>query len=425
MLSSIKSNAKGPVFLDSEEIRQDFPIFEHNVIEGKPLVYLDSSASSLKPRQVIQGLVNYYERDYANIHRGIYPLSIRSTELFEKSRENFGRFIGLEKDFEQIIFTKGATEALNLLAHSLGLKLITKGDKIVISDMEHHANLIPWQQLAKRKGAELVFMPFSRLKSMSEVDESFLSKYIDKKTKIVSFTGMSNALGSLPPIKIIHKFAKKMGAVTVLDAAQYACHQNIDVEDLAVDFIAFAGHKMLGPTGIGALYGKKEILQELEPYQTGGDMIWRVTKEESSWNEVPARFEAGTPPIAQAVGLSHAIAYLENVGMEKIFQHERSLLEYALEKLRAIPDIVIYGDDNLEYRGGVISFNVKGVHPHDLGTILANDNIALRVGHHCCQVLMTELNVAATCRISFYLYNSREDVDRCIQSIEKAKDILS
>ncbi len=423
MLKSTISNSDQG-FLDYVSLRKDFPIFANGDVQGKPLVYLDSGASSLKPKSVIDALTYFYQHDYANIHRGIYPLSIRATEQYELARSKIGAFIGLNGDLGQLIFTKGATEALNLVAHSYGELAIQPGDEIVITNLEHHANLVPWQQLAIRKKAKLVFMPVAQLPTIADLDEEFLSRYITKKSRIVAFTGMSNALGTLLPIHAIGSFAKAMGAAVVLDAAQYASHEKLDVTTLPVDFVAMAGHKMLGPTGIGILYGRKELLEAMPPYQFGGDMIWRVTKEESTWNELPAKFEAGTPPIAQAIGLGAAVDYLQQLGMDRIRAHEKALLDYALSRLDKIPGMRIYGEPGSDTRGGVISFQISGIHPHDIGSVLANDNVAMRVGHHCCQVLMAELNIAATCRVSFYLYNGPDDIDELEKSLQKAIALL-
>lgn len=425
MSTLIAERDKETCDLDVQKIREDFPIFANNVMDGKKLIYLDSGASSLKPVQVIDKMSDFYKTGYANIHRGVYPLSVKATKMYENARGKVAYFFGVRDDSAQFIFTKGATEALNLVAESLGEISVIEGDEIVITDIEHHANMVPWQQLATRKKATLVYLPISRLESVDDIDDAFLGKYINKKTRIVAITGMSNALGTILPVEKIGNFARKYNAAVVLDAAQLACHAPLDLAGLPVDFAAIAGHKMLGPTGIGVLYGKREFLEKMPPYQTGGDMIWRVTKEKTTWGEIPAKFEAGTPPIAEAIGLGEAIDYLIRTGMDKINEHEKSLTGYALEELKKIPGITIYGDRELSNRGGAVSFNVKGVHPHDVGTILARDNIAMRVGHHCCQVLMKEMNVAATCRISFYLYNTKEDIDIFLDSLQKVREIFN
>jgi cysteine desulfurase/selenocysteine lyase len=344
--------------------------------------------------------------------------------MYENARMRIARFFGIIDDSAQVIFTKGATEALNLVAYSLGEICLESGDEIVITDIEHHANLVPWQELARRKHASLSFMPISALESVDEIDEKWLAQYITPKSKIVAFTGMSNVLGTIMPVERIGSFAQKMGARVVLDAAQLASHAALNLEKLPIDFAVAAGHKMLGPTGIGILFGRRKLLEMMPPYQTGGDMIWRVTKEKSTWGEIPAKFEAGTPPIAEAIGLGAAIDYLTRLGMDKIHEHELNLVKYTLERLKQIEGVTIYGDKNPANRGGVISFNIQGVHPHDVGTIVARDNIAMRVGHHCCQVLMKELNVAATCRVSFYLYNNFDDIDRFIETLDKVKEIF-
>ena len=418
------STIKNETTLDVDYIRSQFPIFSQNQNGHRPLVFFDSAASAQKPDVVIQRMADFYKYEYANIHRGLYQLSVEATEKYEMARAYIADFFGVGSDPSQIIFTKGATESLNLLAHSLGESFIEPGDEIVITEYEHHANLVPWQQLAIRKNARLVFLPLTQLPSVAEITEEWLSQYITPKTKIVSFTGMSNALGSLLPVSLLGEVAHSVGALAVLDAAQWAAHTEIDLSSLPVDFAAMAGHKLVGPNGIGLLYARRELLEEMQPYQMGGDMIREVYKDFTTWNDIPQKFEAGTPPIAQAVGMEQALRFLSSIGMHNIAHHERQLTTYAMEQLRQLPGLHIYGEKDLAFRGGVISFNVENVHPFDLGSLLAEDNIAMRVGHHCCQVLMRELKTEATNRISFYLYNKQEEIDLFIQSMHKVLKML-
>ncbi len=408
-----------------DNIREQFPFLQKKIPGNKPLVFFDSAASSQKPNTVIEAISNFYAHHYANIHRGLYSLSIEATEKYEQARQKIASFWGVANDPSQIIFTKGATEALNLLAHSLGNDLIYPNDEIVITDLEHHANLVPWQQMAIQKKAKLIYLPISQLSSVADINETWLAQYFSSKTKILAFTGMSNALGTLLPWELMGRFAQKNGSIVVLDAAQLAAHTTLHFDKLPIDFAVAAGHKMLGPTGIGILYGKRKRLEQLSVYQMGGDMIQTVEKYSTTWNTIPQKFEAGTPPIAQAIGLKKALSFLENIGMDQIHAYENTLTQYALQQMKEIPGMHIYGESNIKHRGGVISFNIQGIHPFDIGTLLAEENIAMRVGHHCCQVLMKELNTPATCRISFYLYNTKEEIDLFIQSLRKTLKMLN
>jgi|TARA_Y100000310_G_C20683105_1_gene817243 cysteine desulfurase/selenocysteine lyase len=404
---------KSEMQLDIEKIREDFPILNVKV-NGKPLIYLDNAATSQKPKQVIDAIKNYYETSNANIHRSIHKLGEKATEAYENAHKTVSKFVNA--DFEEIIFTKNVTEALNLLAYSLE-KEINEGDEIVISEMEHHSNFVPWQQLAKRNNAIL---------KVIEIDENGLLKKesilesIASKTKIVSLAHVSNVLGTVNDIKQIAKIIKqKSSAYFIVDAAQSAPHMKIDVKDLDVDFLAFTGHKMLGPTGIGCLYGKKELFEKLDPFLFGGEMIKEVTIEHSKWNDLPWKFEAGTANIAQGIGLAAAIDYLNEVGMENIMRHDKELIEYALEKLKEIKEVEIYGPD-LKNRLSLISFNIKGIHAHDTAEILNGEGIAIRAGHHCAMPLAKKLGIIASARASFYLYNTKQEIDQLVLAIQKA-----
>jgi cysteine desulfurase/selenocysteine lyase len=394
-----------------EKIKEDFPILKRK-INGNPLVYLDSAATSQKPRQVIEAMNSFYSTYNANIHRGLHRLSEEATLAYEEAHRKAGKFINAR--FEEIVFTKNTTESINLLAYSL-TRTLKKGDEIVLSQMEHHSNLVPWQQLAKERGLVLKFL---------EIDENGRLKDgfspIGRKTRIVSVTHMSNVLGTINPVKDIAATARDNGALMIVDAAQSVPHFPVDVRKLGCDFLVFSGHKMLGPTGIGVLYGRKDILEEMEPFLYGGDMIKEVTFEKTSFNDLPWKFEAGTSPIAEGIGLAAAIDYLERLGMERIFRHEKALTEYAFERL----DATLYGPPP-EGRGGVISFNAGKIHPHDLATLLDQDGIAIRGGHHCAQPLMGLLGVTGTARASFYLYNTGEDVERLAEAISKARKVFS
>ena len=392
--------------IDTLVQKKDFPIFSDD-----SLVYLDSASTSQKPDIVINGLKNVYENSNANVHRALYKLGSESTKLFESAREKISSFINASCS-KEIVFTGGTTESINLLAYTFGTKL-EKNDEILISHMEHHANLVPWQLLAKMSGAKLKYLPITE---SGELDFSQSEKYFTKKTKIISITHMSNVLGTVNPIKKISKIAKSIGAVFVVDGAQSVSHMPVDVQSLGCDFLAFSGHKMLGPTGIGVLWGRLDLLESLPPFMAGGEMIETVTLEKSTWNKVPYKFEAGTPNYVQAIGLGIAVEYLNKIGMKKVQEHEKKLTDYAIEKLEIISGLYIHG--NPSSRGGVISFNMNKIHPQDLAQFLNEDNICIRVGHHCAQPLLKTLGETSTARISFYVYNDSSDVDKLVESIQ-------
>lgn len=405
--------------LNIEDIRKDFPILAE-VINDRQLVYLDSSATSQKPKIVIDKTVEYYTHMNANVHRGVHTLGTRATDGYEGARENVRNFINA-KYFEEIIFTRGTTSALNLVAHSFGDLVVERGDEILITEMEHHANLVPWQQLAKRKGAVLKYIPLNEDGTISiESVEASLSD----KTKIVSMTHVSNVLGTINDIKAITEKVHAHGAYMVVDGAQSIPHMKVDVQDLGCDFFAFSGHKMCGPTGIGALYGKKALLDKMEPIEFGGDMIDFVGLQDSTWTELPTKFEAGTPLIAEAVGLAEAIKYLESIGMDNILEYEHELTAYAYEQMSAIEGLEIYGP-TADKRAGLITFNLEGVHPHDLATALDSHGIAVRAGHHCAQPLMKWLGQSSTARASFYIYNTKEEIDQLVKSLKETKEFFS
>lgn len=404
----------------NEDIRKHFPILNQEV-NGHPLVYLDSAATSQKPKQVIDAISNYYLFDNSNVHRGVHTLGNRATEGYEGAREKVRNFINANST-EEIIFTRGTTTALNLVAQSYGRANVGEGDEIVLTHMEHHSNIIPWQQLAKEKGAVLKYVDL-------EVDGTLslekVREVVTDRTKIVSIMHVSNVLGTINPIKEITEIAHAHGAVMVVDGAQAAPHLKVDVQDLNCDFYAFSGHKMAAPTGIGVLYGKKKLLNAMEPVEFGGEMIDFVGLYDSTWKELPWKFEGGTPIIAGAIGLGAAIDYLEEIGLDKIEQHEHELAAYALERFKEIEGLTIYGPLNAEQRAGVITFNLEDVHPHDLATVLDMNGIAVRAGHHCAQPLMKWLKVSSTARASFYVYNTKEDVDRLVDGLQIAKEYFS
>lgn len=405
--------------LDLKSICKDFPILKRE-IEGKRLVYLDSAATSQKPKQVVDALVDYYTNYNANIHRGVHTLSEEATAAYEEVREKIVAFIGAA-DSQEIIFTRNATEAINLVATSWGKQNIKAGDEIVLSPMEHHSNLVPWQMLAAACGAKLVFL---ELTADGQVDLSSCHKLIGAKTKLVAITQMSNVLGTIVPIAQIAKLAHAQGALLLVDGAQSVPHLPTSVKDLDCDFLVFSMHKMLGPTGVGVLWSRTEILQAMPPYMGGGDMISTVWRDRALYNQLPWKFEAGTPNIADVIASGVAIDYLAKIGMENVRAHEIEITEYALKRLREVPEITIYGPSKAEDRGGVVSFNLKGIHPHDLGQVLNEDGVAIRVGHHCCQPLMRDLDVMGTARASFYIYNTKEEVDTLFDALLKARKVL-
>jgi cysteine desulfurase / selenocysteine lyase len=392
--------------LDPATLKADFPIFKRRV-RGKPLVYLDNAATSQRPRAVIDALVDFYENHNANVHRGVHTLSEEATNMVEAVRAKLAAFIGARKP-ETVIFTRNATESINLVAYSWGRKFLNAGDEIVITEMEHHSNMVPWQILAKEKGLTLKYVPV-------ELDGTFdlekVKKTLGPKTKLFAFTALSNALGTVNPVEELVKAGRACGAAVLIDACQWAPHRRMDVSAWGADFVAFSAHKMLGPTGIGALWGREELLEAMDPFLGGGDMISRVTLEGATWNALPYKFEAGTPNFADAVAFGPALDYLERVGLDAIREHEEALAAKAVALLEAEPIVRVLGPRDPAKRSGVISFNVAGLHPHDVGTVFDLEGVAVRVGHHCCQPLMHKLQCGGTARASFYLYNDESDVE--------------
>jgi cysteine desulfurase/selenocysteine lyase len=405
---------------DTKKVREDFPILSRKV-NGQTLVYLDNAATSQKPIQVIDAISQYYKEYNANIHRGLHTLSEEATIAYEDVREKIAKFIGA-RETNSVIFTRNTTEAINLVAHSWGRHNILPGDQIVLSAMEHHSNLVPWQMLAKDRQANLAFI---ELTADGQLDMESAKKVIGSpRTKLVCINHMSNALGTINPVAEIAKLARSQGATVLIDAAQSVPHLPTSVQEIDCDFLAFSFHKMLGPTGVGVLWGKPELLEAMPPFLGGGDMISAVWRDRATYNELPWKFEAGTPNIADVIASGVAIDYLQNLGMENVRAHEIELTEYALKKFTTLNDVVIYGPPNAKDRGGVISFNFAQVHPHDLGQILNESGIAIRAGHHCCQPLMRDLNVSGTARASFYIYNTKEEVDLLMAALEEANKVM-
>lgn len=403
--------------IDIQKIRADFPILAQEINE-KPLAYLDNAATSQKPKQVIEALTHYYEFDNANVHRGVHTLAARATDAYESARGKVAKFIHA-REVAEIIFTRGTTSAINLVVDSYAEANIEAGDEIVISYLEHHSNLIPWQQLAKRKGAVLKYI---ELEEDGTISVEQAQKTISEKTKIVALAHVSNVLGTITPIKEIAAIAHKFGAVILVDGAQAVPHMEVNVVDLDADFYAFSGHKMMAPTGIGALYGKRELLDAMEPTEFGGEMIDFVELYDSTWKELPWKFEAGTPIIGGAIALGAAIDYLAEVGLANIHAHEQELVGYAIEEMSKIEGITIYGPKDASKRCGLVTFNLEGAHPHDIATILDEDGIAIRAGHHCAQPLMKWLDVSSTARASFYIYNTKEEIDALIDGLKLTKE---
>ena len=407
------------VKLDVDALRADFPILGQE-INGKPLAYLDSAVTSQKPRRVLEAMTTFYETSYANVHRGVYALAERATEGFEGAREKVARFVNAPSSRE-LIFTRNATEGLNLVAYAWGLTNLGPGDLVVVSELEHHSNFVPWQYIAKRNGAEFRMIP---LTESGELDLDALDGLeAEGRIKVVATNLVSNALGTINPIERLTAWAHEQGAIMVVDAAQAAPHMAIDVQALGCDFLAFSAHKMCGPSGVGALWGRRELLEEMEPFNLGGHMIRKVQFEATTWGDLPHKFEAGTSPIAEAVGFGAAVDYLTSVGLEAIEQHEHELAAYALERLRDVPGIVLYGPTP-DRRAGIVSFNMEGVHPHDVAQVLDWEGVAIRAGHHCCQPLMQRLGVAATNRASFYLYTLPEEVDRLTDGLLRVRKVF-
>lgn len=398
----------------------DFPILNQK-INGEPLIYFDSAATSQKPQFVIDAITSYYQNDNANVHRGIYELSQRATNLYEKARDKVQKLIHAKRR-EEVLFTRGTTESLNWLASTYGVENVKQGDEILLSYMEHHSNIVPWQQLAKRVGASLKYIA---PKEDGTLDLADAEAKLSDKTKIVSVTHASNVLGVVNPIKKLAQMAHEHGAIMIADGAQSVPHMAIDVQEMGVDFFAFSGHKMLGPTGIGVLYGRYDVLNQMQPAQFGGEMIEFVDLHEATFQPLPWRFEAGTPNIAGAIGLGAAVDYLTNIGMFEVAKYEQSLVDYALPKLKSIDGLTIYGPQESEQHTGVIAFNIAGIHAHDLATALDQEGIAVRAGHHCAQPLMHYLDVAATVRVSFYIYNTRQEIDRFVATLGKIKEYFN
>ena len=395
--------------------RADFPLLAMQ----PDLHYLDSAATSQKPRAVLDAMMDYYTHDNANPHRGAYALSARATECYHRARERVARFVGVH-DADRLIFTRGTTESLNLVVAAWGRANIGRGDEIVVTGLEHHANFVPWQQVANEVGAKLVIC---RLTADGRVDVDHFQSLVGAKTKAVAFSHVSNALGTINPVAELAAIARRAGAVVVVDGAQASPHLPLTLDDLDIDFYAFSGHKMLGPMGCGVLVGKREILEAMPPYQTGGDMIEFVGDERSSWNVLPHKFEAGTPNVGDAVGLAAACEYLDRIGMDAVRRHEQAITALANQRLAAVPDVRIYGPPPAD-RSGVVSFTVGDIHPHDLATILDENGVCIRAGHHCAQPLMRRLNVPATARASFYLYSDESDVDALVAGVERAREVF-
>lgn len=406
--------------MKDRDFSKDFP-FLTSKVNGKRLVYLDSAATTQKPVQVMDSIEDYYKNYNANPHRGAYQLSIASTKAYEDAREKVKSFIDAESS-KEIIFTKNATEGFNLLASSYGMDFVNSGDEIVISIAEHHSNLLPWQRVAKVKGAILKYMYTDENGELSL--EEIESKITDK-TKIVSITHVSNAIGTINPIKNIIDYAHSKNAVVIVDGAQSVPHMKVSVRELDADFLVFSGHKLLAPMGIGVVYGKRKFLEAMSPYTLGGDMVEYVYEQEYTYDDIPCKFEAGTQNVEGAVGLGRAIDYLDNIGMDEIERIEKDLVSYALEKLRELPYVSIFGPSNMEHRGGLISFIIEGVHPHDVASIFDSYGVAIRAGNHCAQPLLRYMGVNATCRASFYFYNTREDVDRLVEATKNTYNMFS
>ncbi|MGD2101826.1 MAG: cysteine desulfurase [Acidimicrobiia bacterium] len=399
---------------DLSHLKADFPILDSGVH------FLDSGASSQKPIPVLEAMDRFARTSYANVHRGAYRLSVAATDAYEGARARVASFISAPS-VDEVVFTRGATTSLNTVAFGWGLENLAEGDRILATEMEHHANLVPWQMVARRTGANLDHVPIT---DEGRLDSDALAEKLGPDVKIVAVTGMSNVLGTMPDIPAIVELARRVGARVVVDAAQLVPHASVDVQAMGADFVAFSSHKMLGPTGIGVLWGKMEALEEMEPFEGGGEMIADVTLNDATWADIPHRFEAGTPPIIEAVGLHAAIDYLESVGMDAVFKHDQELTAIALSRLGDLPGVTIQGPKDLEARGGVISMTMEGVHAHDLATILDENGVAVRAGHHCAKPLMRRLEVAATTRASFYVYNDESDIDALASALRNARELF-
>lgn len=406
--------------IDVAAVRKDFPILSQTV-HGHPLVYLDNAATSQKPRQVIDALVRYYETDNANVHRGIHTLSMRASEQYERSRGRVAAFIGAARA-DEVVFTRNTTEAINLVAHAWGERHVGEGDEIVLTEMEHHSNIVPWQLLARRKGARL---RYARFGATGELDLDQVRSLVGARTRLVAISHASNVLGTINPVAEIATMAREAGAAVLVDAAQSAPHMPIDVATLGCDFLALSAHKMLGPTGVGALWARAERFAEMDPFLGGGGMIDRVDEQMSTWAPIPDRYEAGTPSIGDAIAFEPAVEYLEQIGMANVRRHEIELNAIAIDRLRAVPGLVIHGSLSPEARAGVLSFQLASAHPHDVATILDTEGIAVRAGHHCAQLVMRRLGVPATTRASFYLYNTVEEVDALIAGLDRVRSVFA
>jgi cysteine desulfurase/selenocysteine lyase len=409
-----EANASG---LDMERLREDFPILKRRVW-GKPLVYLDNAATTQKPRAVIEAVRRYYTTSNANVHRGVYDLSERATRGYEEARARAARFLNAGDDSE-IVFVRGTTEAINLVAQSFARPLLRRGDEVLITVMEHHSNIVPWQMVCACTGAALKVVPVN---GAGELDLAAYGEHLSLSTRLIAVTHVSNALGTINPVREMIRMAREKNIPVLVDGAQAAPHMKVDVRDLGCDFYAFSGHKVYGPTGIGVLYGKREHLEAMPPYQGGGDMILRVTFEKTTYNEIPYKFEAGTPNIAGAIGLCAALGYLEGIGQDAVAAHEQELLDYATEMVGKVPGVRLVG--TAREKAGILSFVLEGVHPHDLGTVLDHEGVAIRSGHHCAMPLMDALGLPATARASFGMYNTRAEVDALVEGIWKAREVL-
>ena len=410
---------RGMTVFDVEKVRSDFPVLQQEVRPGVPLIYLDSAASSQKPVQVIEAMNDYYRHYHSNVHRGIHALSEKATNAYEGAREKIARFINAPASHE-VIYVRNATEGMNLVALCWGRHTLQAGDEILLTEMEHHANLVPWQMVARETGATIRYVPFNE---DGTLDLSGLSSLLTEKTRVFSFTAMSNVFGTITPVKELVEAAHQVGAIAVVDAAQSVPHMPVDVQELGCDFLVFSGHKMCGPTGIGVLYGKEALLEEMPPFMGGGDMIRRVTLEGSTWNDLPWKFEAGTPSIAEAIGLGAAVDYLSELGMENVHRHEQDITGYALEALSEIRGLRLLGPPAAQ-KGGVAAFAVEGVHPHDIAQLLDEDGIAIRAGHHCAMPLHQKLGLSASARASFYIHTQRGEVDLLVESLERVKKVF-
>jgi cysteine desulfurase/selenocysteine lyase len=406
--------------LDVTKIRQDFPILSREVY-GKSLVYLDNAATSQKPRSVIRALTEYYESYNSNVHRGVHSLSMEATDRYEEARQKVADFINAESA-ETIVWTRGTTEAINLVANTWAQDNIESGDEIVLTEMEHHSNLVPWQKVARDRGATIRFLP---LAEDGTLDLEGVDDIINSRTKLVSIVHVSNSLGTINPVKDLAARAHAVGATVLVDGAQSVPHMPVDVQDIDCDFLALSGHKMMGPTGIGALYARPDVLEWMEPYQRGGEMVLEVTYEDATWNALPMRFEAGTPNIADAIGLGFAVDYLNDLGMDIVRQHEKEVTAYALRRFQEIEEVDVFGPRDIDQRGGVVSFYASDIHPHDLGTFLDREGVAVRTGHHCTMPLMGKLGVPATARASFYVYNTEGEVDVLVDAVKRALTYFS